>query len=70
MPIPNGQDGMTPFPGFAFFVAFHPPGGALFSVFEGVDETITGGFSDVSGLANEFAGTPRSVRLVWRLFLS
>ena len=51
MRVPDGQDPMTPFPGFAFFVAFQQAeGGGAFGVFEDVPEPITGGFSEVTGL--------------------
>ncbi|MES2034802.1 MAG: phage tail protein [Pseudomonadota bacterium] len=50
MPIPEGQDPLLPFPGFAFFVAFQPASGTGFAPFEGVGEPITGGFSEVTGL--------------------
>ena len=50
MIVPKGQDPLTPFPGFAFFVAFQAATGGKFTVFDGVAEPITGGFSDVTGL--------------------
>ena len=51
MRVPDGQDPQTPFPGFAFFVAFQQAeGGGAFGVFEDVPEPITGGFSEVTGL--------------------
>jgi phage tail-like protein len=48
--IPQGEDPLTPFPGFAFFVAFQPVSGTRFAPFRRVDGPITGGFSEVSGL--------------------
>ncbi len=48
--IPDGQDPLAPFPGFAFFVAFNPPDGGDFAPFADVDEPITGGFSEITGL--------------------
>lgn len=51
MLTPAGQAALTPYPGFAFFVAFQAAkGGGKFSVFEGIAEAITGGFSDVTGI--------------------
>jgi phage tail-like protein len=45
--IPRGEDRMTPLPGFAFHVAFATKD---FDPIKGMPESITGGFSDVSGL--------------------
>jgi len=47
--IPDGQDPLTPFPGFNFFVAFHPPGGS-FAPFANLPDRLVGGFSEVTGL--------------------
>ena len=50
MIVPDGQDPLIPFPGFAFFVAFQQAGGGDFAPFAGVAEPIVGGFSEVAGL--------------------
>lgn len=48
--IPDGEDPLAPFPGFAFYVSFNPIAGSSFAPFQGLDEKITGGFSEVTGL--------------------
>jgi phage tail-like protein len=49
--IPDGQDPLVPFPGFDFYVSFRTT--AIPYVFGGmpnVDDTISGGFSEITGL--------------------
>ena len=48
--IPDGEDPLAPFPGFAFFVAFYPVSGDRFAPFGDLDARIAGGFSEISGL--------------------
>jgi phage tail-like protein len=64
IPVPDGEDGTPPFPGFAFHVHFAPsrsvgPGGfrgaeeapnGSFAAFGPVRPEVAGGFSEVSGL--------------------
>ncbi|WP_372617557.1 phage tail protein [Falsiroseomonas sp.] len=50
VPVPGGQDALTPLPGFAFHVHFAADGGGAFPPFADLDTALTGGFSDVSGL--------------------
>ena len=48
--IPDGEDPLAPFPGFAFYVSFNAIAGSSFAPFQGIDPKITGGFSEVTGL--------------------
>jgi len=48
--IPDGEDPLAPFPGFAFFVAFNAATSGGFTPFGSTPGPITGGFSEVSGL--------------------
>jgi len=49
IPVPEGQDSGNPFGAFAFHVHFSP-GGASSTPMDGIDSTISGGFTEVTGL--------------------
>ena len=71
IPIPDGEDGSQPFPGFAFHVHFAqhvdtPPGpgaaaGGAFEAFKSMPLEIVGGFQEISGL--EASMEPKAIKV-------
>lgn len=60
IPVPPGQDDGAPFGAFAFHVHFSKSKGADAQPMDGLDEAVSGGFSEITGL--EATMEPKVVR--------